>query len=305
MTFCSTGAWAQRVTLVFLEAQNLNDGVAKRIQKVTAGVLKQVTNFEVIERPMLAKSAPKKCDLDCAELAASALKVPLVLVGEVRSFEPKGEKVSISFSLFVDGETEGLKRVDLALETLETGLKGPLDALLPGFMKRGFGALRLVAEEGSVVKIDGRLVTATLGSLVSVPAGAHTVDVLGPTGSAVTQRIEVPEGSRTRIAEAPTLQLGSPGSSGLSALRATSYGVFVAGSAVVASGFIAGTLRNAQLDSIRPCVGASRDCDTLDAKFTKEQLANDYASTGNVLLGVGTGLAAAGIGLFVLDLVLK
>jgi hypothetical protein len=45
-----------------------------------------------------------------------------------------------------------------------------------------------------------------------------------------------------------------------------------------------------------------RDCAPLDEVQQRQAQAQAYATTGNVLLGVGAGLAALGAGLFVIDL---
>jgi hypothetical protein len=136
-----------------------------------------------------------------------------------------------------------------------------------------------------------------------VPAGVHQVDVVFEEGHAVLQRLEVAEGSRVKVeALSPAEAVAGKGPKGMTALRGVSYGVFVVGAATVAGGFVAGTLgRNTAADLTPSCQGDVRDCTSLDTVLAKQAQAKAYADTGNVMLGVGAGLAATGVVMFLID----
>jgi hypothetical protein len=89
---------------------------------------------------------------------------------------------------------------------------------------------------------------------------------------------------------------------GSSALRGVSYGVFMAGAATITGGLIAGTLgRNTATGISGSCTGNERGCTSLDTVLAQHAQAEAYANTGNVMLGVGGGLAATGVVLFLID----
>jgi hypothetical protein len=297
--------FAQSATVVFVEAQNINDTGIKKIQKAVENAFKMNSNFEIAEGPAFSKSAPKKCEIGCAQEVARGIQTAAVLTLEAKALDTKGEKVSILLNLFVDGESEGTKKLDSTIDALDAPLKATLDALIPTFMKKGFGALRVSTDESSVVKIDGKVANVKAGELVSVPAGFHTVDVVSSTGNAISQRIEVAEGSRSRVGEVPELEIKKGSGAAFSALRGTSYALFMAGSVSLAVGLIAGALGKGAVKDVVPCSNTLRDCTTLDVALQKQAAAESYANTGNIFLGVGAGLLTAGVGLFAIDAVIQ
>lgn len=294
-------AHAQALVAAVLDANGVPDAAVKRLQRATEAALKQASSLQVGEGPAWKKGAPKKCTDDCARALVESLGGAAVLL-DLKSADAKGERVSIELQLWLDGERVGSKRGEGTIDGFETGIRPQLEGLLPGWARKGFGGLRLEVEPGTVVKVDGRLPSGK-GEVVAVPAGVHQVDVVFPEGHAVLQRLEVPEGTRVRLeATAPSAAVTGKVGKGMTALRGVSYGVFVAGAATMAGGLVAGTLgRHTAGDLTAPCRGDVRDCTTLDVVLTKQAQAQAYADTGNVMLGVGAGLAATGVVLFLID----
>jgi hypothetical protein len=142
------------------------------------------------------------------------------------------------------------------------------------------------------------------GELLSVPAGAHQLDVVYADGNAVLQRVEVPEGSRTRVdVTHPPEVAATAAPEGNGVIRAVSFGLWSAGAVLIAGSLIAGSLSRQTGAGQNPCAGTSRTCSTFDVATERHRQAEAYAQTGNVLLGTGLVLAAGGIGVFTFDLV--
>jgi hypothetical protein len=295
-------AHAQALVSAILDANGVSDVALKRAQRATENALKQVSSLVVGEGPAFKKGAPKKCSDDCARDLAHSLSSPGVVLLDLRALDGKGDRVSVEVQLWVDGERLGVKRGEGSIEGFETAVKPALEALLPAWARKGFGGLRVPVEAGTVVKVDGRLATAKSGEVIAVPAGSHQVDVVFAEGHAVLQRVQVDEGSRVKVeALSPAEAVSGHVSKGSSALRGVSYGVFVAGAAAIAGGLIAGALGRGTAAGLQSCQGDKRDCATLDQVQARQAQAQAYATTGNVMLGVGGGLAATGVGLFIID----
>jgi hypothetical protein len=225
-----------------------------------------------------------------------------VVLLDLRALDGKGDRVAVEVQLWIDGERLGVKRGEGSIEGFETAVKPALEALLPPWARKGFGGLRLQAEPGAVVKVDGRLAGGKSGEVIAVPAGVHQVDVVFAEGHAVLQRLQVDEGSRVKVeALSPAQAVSGKAPKGTSALRGVSYGVFMAGAAALAGGLVAGALGRGTAEGLLSCQGDKRDCATLDAVQAKQAQAQAYATTGNVMLGVGGGLAATGVALFLID----
>jgi hypothetical protein len=293
-----------QVVVGVLDAQNVPDGTVKRLQRATETALKQVSGLSVGEGPPFKRGAPKRCGSsdDCARDLATSLSSGGVVLLDLKAADGKGERVNVELQLWLDGEKAGSKRGEGSVEGFETAIKPVVEQLLPAWARKGFGGLRLQVEPGTVVKVDGRLVASKGGEVVAVPAGVHQVDVIFEEGHAVLQRLEVAEGSRVKVeAVSPAAAVSGKGPKGNSALRGVSYGVFVAGSASIAGGLVAGALGRGTGAGLASCQGESRDCATLDTVLEKQSQAQAYATTGNVMIGVGVGLAVTGVGLFIID----
>lgn len=295
-------AHAQALVSAILDANGVSDVALKRAQRATETALKQVSSLAVSEGPAFKKGAPRKCGDDCARELAHSLSTAGVVMLDLRALDGKGDRVAVEVQLWIDGERLGLKRGEGSIEGFEAAVKPVLEALLPPWARKGFGGLLVEAERGTVVKVDGRLATAKTGDVLPVPAGVHQVDVVFAEGHAVLQRVQVDEGSRVKVAAlSPAEAVSGKAPKGTSTLRGVSYGVFVAGAAAIAGGLIAGALGRGTAAGLASCQGDKRDCQTLDEVQAKQAQAEAYATTGNVMLGVGGGLAATGVGLFIID----
>ncbi len=295
-------AHAQALVSAILDSNGVTDSASRRAQRATETALKQVSSLAVGEGPAFKKGAPRKCGEDCArELAQSQSAAGVVLL-DLRALDNKGDRVAVEVQLWIDGERVGVKKGEGSIEGFEAAVKPVLELLLPAWARKGFGGVRLQIEPGTVVKVDGRLATAKVGDVLAVPAGMHQVDVVFAQGHAVLQRVQVDEGSRVKVeALSPAEAVTGRAPKGTSTLRGVSYGVFVAGAAAIAGGLVAGALGRGTAAGLASCQGDKRDCQTLDEVQAKQAQAQAYATTGNVMLGVGSGLAVTGVGLFIID----
>lgn len=297
-------AQAQALVSAILDASGVSDLALKRAQRATETALKQVSSLPVGEGPAFKKGSPRKCGDDCARDLAGSLSAAGVVLLDLRAVDGKGDRVAVEVQLWVDGERLGLKRGEGSIEGFEAAVKPVLEALLPAWARKGFGGLKLQNEPGTVVKVDGRLASVKSGEVLAVTAGVHQVDVVFSEGHAVLQRVQVDEGSRVNVeALSPAEAISGKAPKGTSTLRGVSYGVFVAGAAAIAGGLIAGALGRGTGAGLASCQFDKRDCQTLDEVQIKQAQAEAYATTGNVMLGVGSGLAVTGVALFIIDAV--
>lgn len=293
---------AQALVSAVLDATGVSDGSVRRVQRATEAALKQVSSLAVGEGPAFKKGAPKRCGDDCAAQLASSVSAAGVVLLELRALDKSGERVAVEVQLWIDGEKVGAKRGEGTVDGFGEAVKPALEALLPAWARKGFGGLRLQVEPGTVVKVDGRLATARAGEVFAVPAGVHQVDVVFSEGHAVLQRLEVAEGSRVKVeAQSPEEAISGKAPKSMSALRGVSYGTFVAGAAVLAGGLIAGAAGRGTAAGLSSCSGDVRDCAPLTEVQRRQAESESYAATGNVMVGVGSGLAATGVVLFLID----
>jgi hypothetical protein len=296
--------FAQGITVAVLDANGVSDASPRRLQRMTEAALRQSSGLAVSEGPAWKKGAPKRCGSadDCARDLAASLGSTAAVLLDLKPGEGKGDRVAVEVQLWVDGERVGSKKGEGTLDGFETAVKPVIEGLLPAWARKGFGALQVELEPGAVLKVDGRLVGAKSGSLVSVVAGTHQVDVVFSGGHALLQRLEVAEGNRVKVeVTSPAQAVNTRRPTGTTVLRGVSYGVFIAGTAAIAGGLVAGALGRGTGRDLSSCMGDNRTCATLDSVLEKQAQAEAYASTGNVLLGIGTGLAITGAGLFVID----
>ncbi len=297
-------AHAQALTTAILDVSGVNDSQLKRVQRATEASLRQLSALTVGEGAAFKKGAPRACENDCAAQVVNSLNAAGVVLLDVRGMDKTGEKVTVEFQLWLDGERLGKRSVDSTIENFENASRTPLDVLLPAWAKKGYGGLRLQVEPGTTVKIDGRVASARPGQIQAVPAGMHQVDVIFPEGHAVLQRLEVPPGSRVKVeAQSPQEAVAGQAPKSFTALRGVSYGTFMAGAAVIAGGLIAGAVGRETGKGLSSCQGDVRNCATLVDVQRKQAEAEGYAQTGNIMLGVGGGLAAAGVAMFIIDAV--
>lgn len=295
-------ATAQVLGSAVVDVSGPSEATTRKVQKALDASLKALSGAGVKESAPFKKGSPRRCD-DCAKDAVRAVGTPAVALLELKGSD---SRLLFELSFWVDGEKSGTRKGETPLEAIDASLKAALEQLMPGWMRKGFGALSVQVEGGSVVKVDGRVVTARNGELVAVPAGSHQVDVVFPDGNATLQRLDVPEAGRVPLEVEPSRALSARASSGPTALRYASYGLFMAGAGTVAAGFIAGALMRGTGIGLTSCnTPDARSCSTLTEAQLRQQQAQQYASTGNALLGVGTSLVALAASLFVVDLLLQ
>ncbi len=288
--------------VVVYDSAGVPEVTARRLLRAAEGALQAVGALELAEGRLGAKDAPKKCD-DCAKEAALQAGTPAAMLVAVRTSR-RGLAVEASF--WLDGERlTGPELGDTETDAAAEGLKPVMEAALPKWARKGFGGVRVTAPAGATVKVDGKVVEGALAGIVPMPVGPHAVDVVFPDGRAELSTVEVTPGARLRLEPKPpepSLVKAAAASESLSALRLVSYAAWTVGALLVASGFVAGTLSRSTASGAKPCSAGTRDCISLSTAQDRSRLSDSYARTGNVLLGTGLGLAAVGVGLFVLDL---
>ncbi len=294
---------AQGIVAAVLDSNGPSEATARKAQRSLEAALKALSGAPTTDGPVFRKGAPRSCTSDCAAKLVASLTGSTVALLDLKGSDTR---VVFELSVWVASERVGARKGETPPEALDASLKAALEQLLPAWLRKGFGALSLTVEGGSVVKVDGRVLPTRTTEVLAVPSGVHQVDVVFPDGNAVLQRLEVPEAGRVTLSvESPTL-LSSRPASGPTALRYTSYGLFMAGAGSLAAGLIAGALSHGKGLGLTACDSPSaRTCSTLAEVQQRQQLAQQYAGAGNVLLGVGAGLATLAVSLFIVDVALQ
>ena len=298
-------AHAQSLGVVVMDAQGLPDASVRRLHKAATEGLKQLSALPVgegLEWKGPKKSCPKD-DLGCQRDKVKAAQAPGVLALWVKG---NSDGLTLDAVFWLDGErASSTRQAPADLDALADGLRPLLESTLPGWMRKGWGGLRLAEEPpaGSVLKLDGRVLGKTKSDVVSVTAGPHQLDVLLPDGSSVLQRVEVQEGSRTRVEVlrpelTPTV---TSKASSFSTLRAASYALWMVGSATLLSAFIVGFVGRQTANGQSPCTLTTRECVTYEMASEQQRKAAGYASIATALLVTGLVVSVAGAGLFTFD----
>lgn len=298
-----SASWAQAVTIVVADARDMSDAPVRRVMKGAEAALKKVSALAHADMATWRKGAPRKACKDDACLRDLARNVgttgALVLV-------LKGAETQVLFDVafFWDGERLGQRHGEGELDTIDASLQPAIEAILPPWARRGWGGLKLDVPANAVVKIDGRTTAFKSGEVMSIPSGAHTIDVVLSDGRAVLQTVTVAEGAPQRVdTSVPEGALFAASNDRFTALRALSYGAFAAGSLTVGGAFIAGTASRFAMAQANTCAGDLRVCPTYSQAEAFHRNASSLANVGNVLLGVGVGLVVVGSGLFAADVV--
>jgi hypothetical protein len=291
--------------VVVYDAQGVPEVTAKRLLKLADTAAKEVSALEVGEGQLAKRDAPKKCAdaAVCERDAAAKAGTPAALLLSARTSH-KGLVVEASF--FLDGEKlTGPELGETEIDGGPEALKALFETTLPRWARKGYGGVQVFAPAGAVVKVDGKVFESSRNEIIPVAVGTHQVDVVFATGEAELNQVDVAAGARVRLEPqppAPSLTRAVAPSESLSALRLTSYGTFMGGALLTASGFVAGALSRSTASGSKPCTATTRDCISLTQAQERSRLAGSYAQTGNVLLGIGLALAVIGAALFVLDL---
>ncbi len=271
---------------------------ATEADKLATQTLRALTSLQIIAVPPSAWAA---CARDAACLLAKGrdAKADAVLALHARG----GARLVLEARWVEDGrKTVARQLTDVPADELEGHLRPLVESVLPADARRGFGGVHVPNASGVVVKVDGRPTVLPEGRDVVIPltASSHSVDVLYPDGRAVLQQLSIEEGARA------ALTLGPPPvavrESRFSTLRGTSYGLWIAGTLAIAGSLLAGAASRQAAAGLGVCEGLDRSCLSFDEARRSHRRASAYATTGNVLLGVGGALSAAGAGLFVFDL---
>lgn len=304
--FASAAASAQSLAVTVMDVQGLPDSAVRKVHKAAVEQLKALAAVPVSDA--LDWKGPKRSCSDteagCQREKVKAAGAPAVVALWLSGSRDSAKATAV---FWLDGERASPTRdLDLSLDAPD--VKVLLDGVLPAWMKKGWGGVRLSEEPppGSVLKIDGRVLTGKRAPVIALSSGAHQLDVVFPDGRAVLQRIEVTEGSRTRVAVTPpqgVSQAGASGGSGFSALRLTSYAAWMVGAATLLSAFIVAFVGRSTANGNSPCRPDSRGCVDIEVALENQRKAQGYAAIANVLLGTGLAFSVAGAGLFTIDAV--
>jgi hypothetical protein len=304
---CGSAARAQAALVpAVLDAPGVSDASVRKIQRGTESVLKQLSGLTVGEGPVFHRGAPRRCGEDCVQQLVKGVSSAALVVLDLKALDAKGERVSVELQFWLDGEKTGVRRGEGSVEGFEAAVRPVLELLLPAWARRGYGGLLVQVAPGATVKIDGRPTPTRPAEVLPLTAGVHQVDVVFADGHAVLQRLELTEGARKHLSVEPSNEavesVSRHARTSTSALRVVSYATWMAGAAVLAGGLVAGALGKGTAGGLSPCTATTRDCATLDAVLERNRQAQAYASSGNVLLGIGGALATVGAGLFIIDL---
>ncbi len=302
----SAVAFGQSLTLSVMDASALSDAQVRKLHKAAVEAAKSLSAMPVVDT-FDFKGPKRGCatsDLPCqrerVQKVGTAGVVALWLKG--RSDGADAEAV-----LFLDGERlTGLRPGDLENDALDSGLKGLFEAVLPQWLRKGWGGVKLAEEPppGSVVKVDGRVLGGKRAEVLAVPAGTHQLDLVYPDGRALLVKVDVAEGARTRLDAAPAPAVTGGATARLQSIspwRIVSYTAWMAGTATVLAALIVGFFGRQTAVGQSPCAIDNRECVTYATAQEQQRLAAGYASTANVLLAVGLTLAVGGAGLFTVD----
>ena len=303
--FASAAASAQSLAVSVMDVQGLPDSAVRKVHKATVEQLKGLVAIPVSDA--LDWKGPKRSCSDteagCQREKVKAAGAPAVVALWLSGSRDSAKATAV---FWLDGERASPTR-DLELALDAPDLKVLLDGVVPAWMKKGWGGVRLSEEPppGSVLKVDGRVLTGKRAPVIALSSGAHQLDVVFPDGRAVLQRIDVAEGSRTRVEVAPPAGLSQPGApaGGISALRVASYAAWMVGAATLLSAFIVAFVGRSTANGNSPCRPDSRGCVDIEVAQENQRKAAGYASIANVLLGTGLAFSVAGAGLFTIDAV--
>jgi len=294
---------AATVRLVPLRAAGVSEGAAAAAARAAEASLRDLSTL-VVQPALGMGTAPKRCGAeDPACWNALAARAGGTDYGLVMVAEPGG------------GLTLDLVLVDLRARRMAQRrftvpgpdaavqpIRAAVEALVPPFLRRGYGGFLVDLPPGARLKVDGRVALSEPSRApVPVPNGRHEVDLLLPDGTAVLSRADVAEGQTQALKLDLHPPPEPPRSSG--ALQITSAALWSAGALALASSLTLGAVINVRSPLLAPCVGSSRTCSTLEQAQAEQRTQAQLASTANILAWSGGGLVVAGAGVFAFDLV--
>ncbi|WP_146209577.1 hypothetical protein [Vitiosangium sp. GDMCC 1.1324] len=293
---------AERLAVRLQHGGSLSAADAGRVLDLAEGLARELTGLGVTRVPEGLLSGRCGAQDACLRAVAAEARTEHVLVlGVVVPRRQGTMDVDVAWVDTVRGTVARRSLSGVTQAALAKELRPAVAALVPSFARKGWGGL--VAPSTARLRVDGRM--AEPGEVVALTAGPHEVDLLQPSGEATLTREQIPEGMRLRLEPRPDF-LPEAGASRAAprgkGLRTASYVTFSVGALAVAGSLVAGGLSRGSLAGLEPCAGGQRNCTAFTTAGPAYDQAGRYARTGNVLLGVGAGLAAVGAGLFVFDL---
>jgi len=301
----ATSASAATVRVLPWRAPGATDAAAGAVARATEAALREVSTL-VLQPALPASPLAKRCgaeDPGCWVALASKANADygLVLVAD-----PAG------------GLTVDLVLVDLkARKVTQRRFTSPsqdaaaqtarsvLEALVPAFLRRGYGGFLVDLPAGTRLKVDGKVVLAEPSRApVPVQNGRHEVDLLLSDGTAVLTRADVAEGqvaALTLKTERPTY--GGDRSAENNGLKITSAVLWTAGTAAAAAAFGVAAAANGRATTVfHPCTSTDRTCVTQQEAITGQQELAQSMLLANILLIGGGALAVGGGVVFTFDL---
>jgi hypothetical protein len=174
---------AQGLVTAVVDSNGPSEALARKAHKALDAALRGLSGAALGEGPSFKKGAPRRCESgECARALAASLPGPAAVLLDLKGSDAR---LVCEVSFWLDGERRASRRAEATPEALEAPLRAALEQVLPGWLRRGFGAVAVQAEAGAVVKVDGRVVAARPSEPLAVPAGVHQVDVVFPSGAAV------------------------------------------------------------------------------------------------------------------------
>jgi hypothetical protein len=293
---------------VVVRAPELSGAQRQKVLAAGRAALETRTSFlvETIEPAGTAEPGQPPCRTEaCLLEAARATNAELALILDAAVPE-------LVFELRASFVDVGTGRVSTRMarggspDTPDESVALLLDTVLPEWTRKGHASVWVSAPADAVVKVDGRRVGLTpLPEPLSLPAGAHEVDVMFASGQGVLWTSKLAEGERLALEAAP-----SPAFEGLKdpaprggVLPPISYGLWTAGAVAVATSLVVGGIVLGTTDDLAGCTESWRGCNTLDEVGRIHRRAESNAQAANILLYGGAALGLSGAGLFVFDLV--
>ena len=308
-SLASAAARAETAAVLIADAVDVGPALQGRIARAAEVALRELSGFGVTPLGSKASSAPRRsCGADAACLTQVAALVGTAHVLLLGLASP--EKNLVVDAYLVDVKLHQLVHrqvIEGKLEEPERAVKSLVEAILPAYAKKGWGGLLIRAGGVLQIKVDGRRVAApSTDEPLALVSGTHDVDVLFAAGPALLQRQAVREGERTLLEASPSAAAAAMGSAAHGSgdgMLVASYALWGAGTLAIAGAFVAGALSRLQSRGVVACTPTVKDCTDYATAMEQRRQAEIFARNGNILLGVGAGLATAGAGVFVFDLV--
>ncbi|HLL55123.1 MAG TPA: hypothetical protein VK447_16325, partial [Myxococcaceae bacterium] len=288
---------AESVAVAFADPSGFNEANQLKLLRASEQLLRERTSLNVLEQEKPRSGVPRRgcgedpqCIRDLAATTRADYALLLTLGASSAGLAVDGVWVEVNGTRALQRKVKGV-----SLDAPQSQLRELLDGLVPAWARRGYGGLVVDVAPGARIKVDGRAVATTpLSEPLAIPAGAHELDVLLPSGHAQLQKVSVAQGARVRLRmEGNEMLAQTPGRGGVSGLRVAAYSTWSAGALTLAGAFITAGLAQASVNRIQAC-GADRQCSNIGDALAERERAQQAIGTANVLMVVGGGLMTAG-----------